>query len=114
MALFTRIWHVNNMQENKCTVAQNLTQRLDKMAIDNFGHTFTYGKVFYADLDDEPATVEELYINNDGECGTTVDEEMSEIYKKAQALTHFSYFITKKKSCYSTSKVLGITCMIQR
>ena len=57
------------MQENKCTVAQNLTQRLDKMAIDNFGHTFTYGKVFYADLDDEPVTVEELYIkkyiNND-------------------------------------------------
>ena len=31
-------------------VARNLTQRLDKMAINNFGHTFTYGKVFNADF----------------------------------------------------------------
>lgn len=85
------------------TVARNLAQRLDKIAPDDFGHTFKYGKVFYADFNGEPITVEEYvegnftkYINNDGECGTANEEEI-EIYQKAQTLTHFSYFTTEKK-----------------
>lgn len=41
-------------------VARNLTQCLDKIVPDDFGHTYKYGKVYFANLNGEPVTVEEF------------------------------------------------------
>ena len=86
------------------TVARNLAQRLEKNAPEEFGETFKYGKVFFSLFKGEPITLEEYvagdfikYVNNDGNCGAPENEDLIEVYEKAETLVHFSNSITKKK-----------------
>ena len=88
-------------------VARHLTKKLQKSAPSAFGETFHYNKVFYTRFHNQPATIEEYikgtfvkYINNNG-CSTgSVNSSPAKeniIHDKAEALAHYSYFITEKK-----------------
>ena len=88
------------------SVARNLAQRFASKVPAEFGKTFTYGKAFYAFIDDKPATVEQFakedffkYINNDGKlCDMPSDEaEHKEVFQKAECFAHFTYEFSEKK-----------------
>ena len=84
--------------------ARNLTARFVTKVPSEFGEEFTYGKVFYSELDNCPVTVEEYvpgvftkYINNDGDIVESCDEDSSEIFQKAECLVHFTYSFSENK-----------------
>ena len=88
-------------------VARHLTKKLQKSAPSAFGETYHYNKVFYTRFHNQPATIEEYikgtfvkYINNNG-CSTgSVNSSPAKeniIHDKAEALAHYSYFITERK-----------------
>ena len=86
------------------SVARNITQRFSTKIPAEFGDTFSYGKVFYSMLENVPVTVEAYipgefvkYINNDGECIDSPNEELDELFLKAQCLSHFSYEYSNKE-----------------
>ena len=77
-------------------LARNFAQNLDlQRPIFEYGPTFKYSKVYYANFNGEYVTLEEFiegtfakYINNTGEiCG----DESSELSLKAEAFVHFTY-----------------------
>ena len=85
-------------------VARHLTKRFAKNVPPEFGGTFEYVKVFYSVFNKLPVTVEEFvqgefhkYVNNNGLCILSPQEEFDEIYAKAQCLVHYSYQISERK-----------------
>ncbi len=100
---------ITNHAKKQCqmhTVARNITQRFEKSVPEEFGDTFSFGKVYYALMGDtEPITVEEYiegkfakYVNNNGYCFKIPNEShLKPIYEKAQTLIHWSYELTKGK-----------------
>ena len=79
------------------SVARNIAQRLAKKAPSEFGHTFEYNRVYFGMIHQEPVTVEEYvdgefikYVNNDGECIESPQDDLTSIFQKAQTLCHFS------------------------
>ena len=66
--------HARKQVQMHC-VASNITQRFSAKIPDEFGLTFSHGKVFYSVLENVPVTIEAYlhgefikYIDNDGEC----------------------------------------------
>ena len=89
--------HTRKQVQMHC-VARNITQRFSAKIPDEFGQTFSYGKVFYSVLENVPVTIEAYmpgefikYINNDGECLDCPQDDLEELFQKAQCLSHFSY-----------------------
>ena len=86
------------------SVARNICQRMEKKTKDlEFGDSFSYERVYFGFLGDEPITLEEFipgffikYVN-DGNCYDAHTKEAESVYKKAQSLVHFSIDISGGK-----------------
>jgi len=85
-------------------VARNVAQRFAKKAPQEFGTTFSYNKVYYSTYNENPVTVEEFvegeftkYVNNDGNTGTAVDNDLKIMFKKAETLVHVSYIMSDER-----------------
>ena len=85
------------------SVARNVTQQSSTKIPAEFGDTFSYGKVFYSMLENVPVTVEAYipgefvkYINNNGVCIDSPNEELDTLFLKSQCHSHFSYEYSNK------------------
>lgn len=105
--------HTRKQVQMHC-VARNITQRFSAKIPEEFGHTFSYGKVFYSMLENVPVTIEAYmpgefvkYINNDGECLDCPREDLEELFQKSQCLSHFSYEYSNQQLIILDIQVAG-------
>ena len=96
-------------------LARNFAQNLNlERPVVEYGPTFKYSKVYYANFNGEYITVEEFiegtfakYINNNGEiCG----DVSSEISLKVEAFVHFTYVNSNQQ--LMVSDIQGVDCWL--